>query len=234
MTFKFKKIQITDEHSAMKVGVDAVLLAAWTDLHAGDTVLDIGSGCGLIALLLASKYTDISVEGIEKDELAHQDALFNLSNNSFLAPCNFICEDFLRLSSEQSYTTFVSNPPYFKGEDINLTLNRRWARFEQYLPLEDLFKQITQLATPKAAIYLIYPAQFLHDLTTKAHKYQWFLQKKCLVYGNSNSKAAKRVLVCFVNNFVESVQESELIIEETRGKYTKEYINLCKDFYINF
>jgi tRNA1Val (adenine37-N6)-methyltransferase len=127
----------------MKVGVDGVLLGAWADCRNIQFALDVGTGSGLIALMLAQR-SDASIHAIDIDENAYQQAEINFNNSPFYNRLSIEQISFQDFSSSVRYDLIVSNPPYFTHSMKSPDKNRNLARHNDHLPLEVLIKKIVQ------------------------------------------------------------------------------------------
>lgn len=233
--FHFKKFSIQQGETAMKVGTDGVLLGAWVDVGLiGDKVLDIGTGTGIIAIMLAQKNPEAQIDAIERDENAFQQAAGNIalcpwSNNIHVYHIDLA--QYL-LSSKNTYSTIVCNPPYFiKGWQVD-NPGRKLARDAEHLPHDLLIAAAKQLLTVDGNLWIVLPKQEGELFITAALQEQLYCCNKTLVYTKPGI-AAKRLLLRFSKQKPEVV-ENELLIADEQNNYTDAYKSLTKDFYLNF
>ena len=232
MPFQFKHFSIQQESTAMKVGTDGVLLGAWSKLS-GNNMLDIGTGTGLIAIMLAQRTERATIDAIELEYEAYREALQNTANCDWsdrIEVCNCSIQDYY---PQKKYDTIVSNPPFFVDSTKTPNAQRNSARHADNLSFNDLITAIIRLLKPDGIFSLILPTTEAKHFIELAEKQQLFLNSVCTVKPNP-IKTAKRVLMEFSFHKKE-ITTKELTIEtKTIHQYTKEYISLTKDFYLKF
>jgi len=220
----------------MKVGTDAVLLGAWCSLeNYPNTILDIGSETGIIALMLAQRSDAFTIDAIEIDENAHEQCVenFELSDWSDRLFCyNSSFEEFANEMSaeEEKYDVIISNPPFYSDAFETEDEARNKARFTSSLPFKNLIFGASKLLSDSGEFSVIIPYKEEENFIKIANQKLLFLNRICHVKGTVTSEI-KRSLMTF--GFVKKdLQEKELIIEISRHQYTEEYINLTSDFYL--
>ena len=216
----------------MKVGTDGVLLGAWAKIGTGN-ILDIGTGTGLIALMLAQRTTSAKIDAIEIEPKAYQEASenFNSSNwsNRVKAHLSFI-QNFI---PTKKYDYIISNPPFFIDSTKALKSDRSNARHTDTLSFSDLIDSVVRLLNPDGIFSLILPITETEQFIELAEERDLFLKRQCVVKPNTN-KSPRRILMEFSFYKTNLITEELTIETETRHQYTKEYISLTKDFYLNF
>jgi len=233
--FQFKQFRIIQERSAMKVGMDGVLLGAWVNTSGAERILDIGTGTGLIALMMAQKNSTAHIDAIEIDQEALAEAVLNFQQSQWserihVKWCSF--QEFAELTSLK-YDLIVSNPPFFSNGVKAPRENRAQARHADSLPFEVLISAATNMLTEKGRIALVLPAESLPEIEKLSASTKLFISRLCRVKPNPQ-KPDFRILIELTN--VESpIQEENLMIEfEKHHDYTPEYKKLTKDFYLKF
>lgn len=133
MSFSFKQFHIDDAHCAMKVGTDGVLLGAWANVCEADRILDVGCGCGLIALMAAQRNRAARVVGVELDAAAAADALANVQHSPFASNVEIVCADVLQYAADcgLAFDSILSNPPYHEESLLPPASQRAKARHTQ-------------------------------------------------------------------------------------------------------
>lgn len=233
--FEFKQFRVVQQHSAMKVGVDGVMIGAWADVAEAHRILDIGSGTGLIALMMAQRCPQALIDAIDIDPEACRESLFNAKQSPWAPRIKVTCSSLKEYAttSTQKYDLIVSNPPYFANGLKAPHLSRSTARHADSLPLDELMAALTHLLAKGAKSALILPAESLLEvkrLTTQNHL---FLSRLCLVKPNP-SKPVFRIMVEIVNEPC-PLKEEELMIEyDEHFDYTPEYRQLTREFYLKF
>ena len=220
----------------MKVGTDAVLLGAWVSVDEfPDAILDIGSGTGIISLMLAQRCDAMTIDAVEIDEKAHEQCVENFEISDWgdrLFCYNASFNDFVKEmeDEEEKYDLIISNPPFYNDDFESNNEARNKARFTSSLSFDNLISGTAKLLSEKGKFSVIIPYKEENDFVSIAKNNQLYLTKVCRIKGNETS-AIKRSLLTF--SFVkEKPQEEELIIEIDRHQYTQKYINLTKDFYL--
>ena len=232
--FSFKKFSIEQDRCAMKVGTDGVLLGAWTPLENNPfSILDIGTGTGIIALMLAQRSHAEQIDALEIDEDAYEQATDNFENspwNDRLFCFHAALEEFVE-EPEDEYDIIVSNPPFFSEDYKSDNSQRNLARFQDAMPFEDLIEAAALLLSENGIFAVIIPFKEEEKFLALAHEYELYPLKITRVKGTPTSEI-KRSLLAFSRNENSEFPIDELIIETARHQYTPEYIELTKDFYL--
>lgn len=235
-TFAFKQFVIQQDKCAMKVGTDAVLLGAWVFPNGSKTILDIGTGTGVIALMLAQKTTAAQITAIDIDPNAIEQASINFKESKFndrLHAINISLQEFAK-NTENKFDLIVTNPPYFVGSLKSSDTNRSTARHAETLPYLELIEGVKKLLNPKGKFCLILPKNEAISFREMAEAKGFHLSKLLRVRTRLDKDTEKRHVMQFEFHPTE-FSESTLVIEkDSRMSYTDEYKNLTKDFYINF
>lgn len=232
--FKFKQFTINQDKTAMKVGVDGVLLGAWVDADGVQNILDIGTGTGLLALMLAQKSL-ASIIALEIDEDAFMQATENVTKSSWtdrIELKKLALQEFMK-TKNKGFDLIVCNPPYF-SQSVNSDDNQRnLARHDDTLSADELFTSVIALLSENGRFCMIYPFSKKKMLFELAQKNKIFPQKLLIVRGNEKKKP-NRLLVEF-SFFRNKMKENELIIRDSKSnEYTKKYKELTKEYYLNF
>ncbi len=231
--FKFKEFTLHQDRCAMKVGTDGVLLGAWTSLDSSpDTILDIGSGTGLIALMLAQRSTASVIDAIEIDTDAFEQCVANFeaspwADRLFCYHASF--QEFYE-EIEESYDLIVSNPPFFQEDVSSGLVARDTARQNQSLPYLSLFEGIKKLLALNGALAMIIPYASESTVLTLAANRGFYPSRITRVRGTPTALFKRSLLQLSRNKNATDIQE--LVIELERHVYTQEYIHLTKDFYL--
>ena len=228
--FRFKQFGIAQDKCAMKVGTDGTLLGAWAKANNPQQILDIGTGTGLIAMMLAQRFENAQVKAIEIDANASQQAAENFQNTPW---SNRLSVEHISLQGFQHPSLFdliVSNPPYFENNLKGNNKQRTQARHTDTLSFESLIEGSTKLLSKKGSLAIILPSRSKSKMEKIAMNHQLHLNRLCWVKG-TEKKAVKRALLQF--SFQEyHREENTLVVEKERHVYTEEYTQLCKEFYL--
>ncbi len=233
--FSFKQFDIQQERSAMKVGTDAVILGAFSNIsNQPQTILDVGAGTGIIALMLAQRCGAEIVDAIEIDDEAYLDCVENFENSPWGDRLFCYHGDFAALveDSEYGYDLIISNPPFYLNQHFAETESRTTARFADKLQPEFFFGCAADLRTETGTVQIIVPEADYLVWVNAAEKADLKLQSRKVIFPMPG-KAAKRTLLQFGFR-TETLIESELIVEESRGNYTAQYREATKDFHPKF
>lgn len=219
----------------MKVGTDGVLLGAWTSLaHQPFSILDIGTGTGVIALMLAQRSAAELIDALEIDEDAYEQAVENFENSDWgdrLFCYHAAFDEFVEeMQDEEKYDLLVSNPPFYSEGYSSGDLQRDQARFAEALPFEELIEGASLLLSARGKFSVIIPASEEERFLKISKKFLLHPQRITRVKGTPDSPLKRSLLEMSFSNTPPSIDE--LIIETARHQYTPEYIDLVKDFYL--
>jgi len=231
--FKFKKFIIFQDNCAMKVGTDGVLLGSWTPIYDAETILDIGSGTGLISLMLAQRSYKAKVLGVELDTNAYIQSLDNIKLSPWSDRVNVVNTDFRDYSTEGGlYDLIVSNPPYFINSKLAPDNTRSIARHTSFLSYTELIDGVLRNLKPSGYFSIILPAQNFEYFSLKAKLKGLFEIQRLMVYPTPY-KAVSRILSLWTRQEIETVKQQSLILEiGGRHNYSPEYLSLTKEFYL--
>lgn len=241
--FQFKQFSLEQDRCAMKIGTDGVLLGAWAPLsHQPFSILDIGTGTGIIALMLAQRSNAEQIDALEIEENAYEQATDNFEAspwNERLFCFHAGLDEFMEEPEDdpsdnelaQQYDLIVSNPPFY-AEDYKTNDNQRdLARFQDALPFEDLIEAADLLLSENGILAVIIPFKEEARFLALAHEFELYPTHITRVKGTPTTET-KRSLLALSRNKIDNSTIDELVIEIDRHEYTPEYIALTKDFYI--
>jgi tRNA1Val (adenine37-N6)-methyltransferase len=234
--FQFKEFTIQQDKSAMKIGTDGVLLGAWCTVDTyPDSILDIGAGTGVIALMLAQRSDAMTIDAVEVDADGYEQTVENFEKSDWgdrLYCYNATFQEFADeiAAEEERYDLIVSNPPFYTDAFESEDEARNKARFTSALSFEDLLVGVSKILSKNGIFSTIIPFKEEENFINIAKEQHLFLNRICRVQGNKTSEV-KRSLLAF--SFQETKPlETHLTIEIERHQYTEAYINLTKDFYL--
>jgi len=229
--FQFKQFFIEQDKCAMKVGTDGVLLGAWAKINDGN-VLDIGSGTGLMALMVAQRNPNVVIDTIDIEENAFIQSTINIANskwNDRVFAHHIALQDY---APDKKYDTIISNPPFFNNTYQYKEQKRNIARQNSLLPFEQLAFHVNRLLKSEGVFSVVLPKEAEHFVEL-AKKYSLYLNKKMNVFPNPK-KACKRVLLEFSRKEAVLVVENLTIETDKRHIYSFDYELLTSDFYLEF
>ncbi len=219
----------------MKVGTDGVLLGAWVPVDGVSSILDVGTGTGLIALMLAQRQPNATITAIDLDEASWQEASGNFSaspwSNRLLAiHCSL--QQF-GLHTAEKFDLVVSNPPYFSRSLPAKTPNRTLARHNEMLGVSDLIVAAKDLLTQAGTLALILPVNEYTSFSKTARLKGLFEHRKMIVYPVPG-KPAHRILSCWgLIPAAACINETLVIEDRGRHQYSADYVLLTCDFYLH-
>jgi len=234
VSFQFKQFKIKQDQCAMKIGTDGVVLGAWVlPEYEPRNILDIGTGTGVISLMLAQRFNASEIEAIEIDEKAYEQSVSNFEASPWgdrLFGYHASFQEYFQEVDDEKYDLIISNPPYFLPTQKTQNNARNIARFEDALPFEHLLYGASKLLDEKGVFALIIPYSIEEKVIKTASDVYLFPERITRVRGNAES-IVKRSLIQFKFT-VEKQNISELILEKERHVFTQEYTKLVKDFYL--
>lgn len=232
--FEFKQFAINQSQCAMKVGTDAVLLGAWVETNEASTILDIGTGTGVIAIMMAQK-SSAKIIALDIDAVACEQSRENVKSSPWPNQIKVLNESLQHytLNAVQKFDLIVSNPPYFVDAYKSAEESRNQARHTDQLPFIDLVKCAAQLLLPNGRLCIILPTKESLKFRELAVANHLFLTKITHVK-TTQYKDEKRQLLQFELVNKKLTEETLVIEQEERHCYSAEYKELTKDFYLSF
>lgn len=236
MAFRFKQFSVNDSSCAMKVGTDSVLLGAWADYNDNASILDVGTGCGLLALMAAQE-SEAVVTAIDIDADACRQASENFGNspwNNRFRCIHLGLEEFTKshLSNhDQLFDHIITNPPYFINSLKSPDTGRNTARHNDELPLKTLVELSSQLLKDSRKFSIVFPFAESSLLISFATDNALNLSRQLTIIPKQG-KDPNRILLEFTKGPVESHETRELAIRDEKGHYTEEYVEMTEKFYL--
>ena len=217
----------------MKIGTDAILLGRWTEVSENDEVLDIGTGCGLIPLMLAQKGIK-SADAVEIDNDSYEEAAQNFSNSAWNSRLFAIHDDIKHYAEicEKKYDLVVSNPPFYFGDNIPEKAKKGLARHTNTLSYNDLLSAVKKIMKPEGRFSLVLPAIESKTFLKDAENQGFFLEKELLIVP-IEGKEPNRINMQLVVNQVNSIKTETFVLRHPDHSFTKEYKDFLKDYYLH-
>ena len=230
--FQFKQFTVWHDQCAMKVGTDGVLLGAWASVERARRILDIGTGTGLVALMLAQRsLPDAKIVALEIDEAAAGQARENVARSPWQERIEVVQADFKKHRSSDKFDVIVSNPPYFVDSLECSDRQRTAARHNNSLSYEDLLEGVSGLLTENGFFTVVIPADVAERVKKIASIKKLYAVRQLNVITKPGG-IPKRVLITFSFSNQECIVE-ELLTELARHQYSEEYMTLTRDYYLN-
>ena len=230
--FKFKQFDVDQIGCAMKVNTDGVLLAALAECENCENILDIGTGTGVIALMLAQRFENANIHAVEIDSEASATADKNFKNSAFndrLLIHNIAIEHY---KNTRKFDLIISNPPYFINDLRSAEEKKGIARHTNDQFFKELITKVDELLAPKGCFWFILPVKQAELIIKEAKGYGLFVSKQILLHSDQ-SKPAFRWIVC-LNRFKNEAEIKHFYIYEAEKVYTYNYKELLKDFFLGY
>jgi tRNA1Val (adenine37-N6)-methyltransferase len=227
--FRFKQFSVDDSKCAMKVGTDAVLLGAWADVSAAETILDIGTGCGVIALMAAQR-SKARITAIDIDESATLQSKENFLSSPWHERMEAIHVAVQQFQPDHLFDLIICNPPFFKNALKTPIHERNLARHNDTLSFDSLVSQVNRLLCENGKFAFILPVDEAYEVIHIALSQNLHINRCCNVYSRED-KLPNRILAELSRK--ESADPIELFtIRDQNNQYTAEYKDLTKDYYL--
>ncbi|ROI00949.1 MULTISPECIES: methyltransferase [unclassified Chryseobacterium] len=225
--FKFKQFEIRQSKDVFRVGTDGVLLGALANVTKVSNVLEIGTGTGLISMMLAQRNHQAFFLGLDINKQAVALTKENFENSPFQSRLKNRHQDFKTFETGDRFDLIVSNPPYFEesGSDKD-----KIARQMVELNFEQLIVKSAQLLSEKGILSVIIPVEAGEAFISIAQSNQLFLNRIVRIMGIENSKVKRLVLEFSLEK--ERLEESDFIIEKSPRQYSDQYLELTKEFHV--
>ena len=228
--FKFKHFEIHQDRCAMKVGTDGVLLGAWA--LGGKRILDIGSGTGLISLMMAQRYPEAQVVGIDLDTEACAEARENVAASPFADRVNIVDCRLQDYESVEKFDAIVSNPPFFLNSLKNPDSKRSMARHADSLPFRELFRGVKLLLSDDGVFSAIVPVEVLEAFASEGYMHGFYLLRQCGIK-TVERKQPKRYLLTFAKHRCMEMDDMVETIMDSEGNRSEWYAKITEEFYVS-
>lgn len=226
--FQFKHFSVNQQNSTFKIGTDALVLGAWLDLKAAPKkILDVGTGTGVLSLMMAQKFQDAEMEAWDINEASVALARENFKQNDLGKNCRAVLQDVLKHNSSQKFDLIVSNPPFFIDAKVSVDATKAKSKHFRTVDVQRFFFALSQLVKETGEIALIHPIDEVFDDLAK--NVELNLNKRLYVYGKAN--VLKRHCSIFSLQ-KETYIESALIVRDELGNYTDSYRKLTLDYHL--
>ena len=233
--FKFKQFDVDQSGCAMKINTDGVLLGALADADRPQTILDIGTGTGVIALMLAQRFTNANIDAIEIDQAAAETANRNFKNSAFsdrltVYPSGFAA--FFEQYPDKKYDLIVSNPPFYINSLKSPEAKRELAKHAGRNFFSDLTSYASKHLTDDGTMFLILPLDTVALVKEMTLTNMLFLKKKTRVSSYKDSEPHREIVVLSLDRDTEV--DDNFVIYESPQIYTERYQEVLKDFFTIF
>ena len=230
--FQFKQFRIQQDQCAMKVCTDACILGAWfaEKIPSLSSVLDIGSGTGLLMLMLAQKNKS-EIDGIEVDLNAYKQQKENIEQSPWKNQLHAFPGDIRSFSFSGKYDFIISNPPFYENDLQSVSSSRNLAMHSKELRLQELLLAIDANLDPGGSFGILIPYHRLNEFEGLAYELKFYPNEKLFIQQTPNHEYF-RVVLHLSRNQEDFIDESTLTIQQEDGGYTNEFVELMKDYYL--
>lgn len=228
--FHFKQFSVRHDRSGMKVGTDGVLLGAWTNLTNTKHILDIGTGTGVIALMLAQRAKQSIIDAVEIEQEAFEDATENIASSPWSDRIRVHHNPIQDFNSDTQFDLIVSNPPYFQNSFKPPGEKRGLARHTQQLTFSELLTISKKFLAPSGKLSIILPYTEGLEFITLASKHNLYCSRKWS-FRTRAEKPIERWLLEFSRKSI-ITEEGEILLYQKGDEWTNGYKSLTRDFYL--
>jgi len=230
--FRFKQFEVDQSGCAMRINTDGVLLGAMAKHPNPQLVLDIGTGTGVIALMLAQRFPEAKIHAVEIDEQASMTAGRNFENSVFGKRLSVHHTAIEQYNHSEQFDLIVSNPPFFVNDLKNAEKKKEMARHASDTFFDDLVHKIATLLNPDGCFWAVVPVKQAQGLVEKSKRHGLFPSHLVKLHSDVTKPEFRRI-VC-LQKVEQLVTEEDFVIYESEKKYTKAYELLLKDFFLAY
>ncbi|MEN7547328.1 methyltransferase [Rapidithrix thailandica] len=230
--FRCKQFDVYQDRCGMKVGTDGMLLGAWAGVHQVQRILDVGTGTGLLSLMMAQRNVLANIDAVELDEHASQQAKENFLRSPWKERLHIHEGCYEQFQTLHTYDLIVSNPPYFENSLKPELDQRKKARHTDSLSLESFLAKSLDLLKPEGRIQVILPVEQGERLIRLGKELGLCLIKRCKVCPGPDKPVFRYLLS--LQKIPGTIEEEKLFIYQKGNQYSEKYIELTKGFYTIF
>jgi tRNA1Val (adenine37-N6)-methyltransferase len=229
--FHFKHFSLYHHRSTMKVGTDAILLGRWTDVKPTDVVLDIGTGCGLLPLMLSQKGV-AHVDAVDIDKASIDEATINFEASQWRDHLKTFCVDIVDFQTDKKYDLIISNPPYFnRFSKCDSERKSRARHNDAGLSYATICQEVGRLMRPDGRFSLVLPADVSMEFLDTAERYGLYLHKRMTIVPIAG-KEPNRVNLELGFEKSDNIFEETFVIRDADKRFTAQYNEFLKDYYL--
>ena len=230
--FTFKQFSLAHGNPGLKISTEACILGAWAHSFAHGKILDIGTGCGLLACMLAQSNPDANIDAIEIHQEVATLALDNINNSPFNNQIQVINSDIRALSTNNSYDFIISNPPFFSNHLPATLQDKQIAIHDDELNFVDLIASIKKLLKPGGKFAVIYPKEVMDKFENEMGKTGLYVHQFLSIFPNPKSKLLR--VICLGSTNKEEIAIENLYIKDEKNEYTEAFKLLLNPYYLIF
>ena len=228
--FDFKYFSILQQHAALKVGTDAMLLGSFAHFESNEHLIDVGTGTGVLALMMAQRFQFEKITALEIDENALKDATINFQQSPFDSNFQLLDLDFQHFQPTEIVDAIISNPPYFINSQQNENTSKAKARHTESLSYVELIKGIERCLSPKGKAWIILPIESLKEFSILIQSTNSLAIAQQIIIEGKPGKAVRFIVALVKNKSVEKDVQI-FVIRNEDNSYTEAYKELTKEFH---
>ena len=225
--FRFQKFDILQHKNVFRVGTDGVLLGALCKVENAQRILEVGTGTGLISLMLAQRNANAEITALDLNEDAVKLAQENFKNSPFSKRLQFFHQDFKIFESQKEYDFVVCNPPFFEE---NNSVKDILARQQVELTFRNLIEKASKILSPEGIFSVIIPSESAQEFENLAQDFDLYLVRKVNIFGIENGVLKRNVLE--FSKKKSALETLDFTIEKSPRKYSDQYLELTKEFHV--
>jgi tRNA1Val (adenine37-N6)-methyltransferase len=230
--FTFKKFSLAHGNPGLKISTEACILGAWAQSFANGKILDIGTGCGLLACMLAQTNPNSSIDAVEIHHDVAKLAMENIKNSPFQKQIKVINGDIRSIFTEEPYDFIISNPPFFSNHLPARLTDKQIALHDDELSFIDLIGSIKKRIKPGGKFAVIYPKEAMDKFEKELGKNGLFIHKLLHIFPNPNSKLLR--VICLGSTEKQDVAHENLHIKDENNEYTEAFKLVLNPYYLIF
>jgi len=230
--FTFKQFSLLHGNPGLKISTEACVLGAWAQSFANGKILDIGTGCGLLACMLAQSNANVQIDAVEIHPEVASLAMENVKNSPFKSQIQVMPGDIRSISIEKKYDFIISNPPFFFNHLPANLADKQLAIHGDELSFMDLIMTIKKHLKPNGKFAVIYPKEVMDKFEKELGKNGLFIHKLLHIFPNTNSKLLR--VICLGSTEKQDVAHENLYIKDENNEYTEAFELLLYPYYLIF
>ena len=225
--FRFQKFDIIQHKNVFRVGTDGVLLGALCQVENAQKILEVGTGTGLISLMLAQRNANAEITALDLNEDAVKLAQENFKNSPFSERLQVFHQDFKTFESQKEYDFVVCNPPFFEE---NNSVKDILARQQVELTFRNLIEKASKILSSEGIFSVIIPSESAQEFENLAEDFDLYLVRKVNIFGIENGVLKRNVLE--FSKKKSALETLDFTIEKSPRKYSDQYLELTKEFHV--
>ena len=229
--FRFKQFEILQEQSALKVGTDAMLLGALIKAKEASLGLDLGSGTGVLSLMIAQQNNSILIDAIEEHLPSYNECKTNFQNSPWKHRLEIYPENYFSFSFQRKYDLIFSNPPFYFEKERHTKTNNLTSKHTTKEDFDRFASLVISQLSSEGRFWVIVPFNIYKYIVDLNVFKNLFINNLVFIKAKIN-KSISRVVMCFSFHEI-FVDKTELILRDSEGLYTDDYIDLTRDFHYN-